>query len=124
HEADLAVIQACFLAALDSGSLDRAELLDQSEARRQLKLEALRGLVSSGTIIRSGSGKKAEPYRYSRSDRGDFGSPGSANIAEPEFSFSSSVQKSNVYAADCGSQVPVPTEPATETQDEGDERFR
>jgi putative DNA primase/helicase len=117
HEADVAHLQTAMLAALErEGTLTRADWLDACEGRRQIKLEALRRLVTSGTTIRSGAGSKADPYRYSVARDSDGGSQVPSNSREPESVGSLFSTNPNSSIKDCGSQVPivpeVPREPA------------
>ena len=106
HEADVAAVERAFVQALDSGSLNRGDLLDHVEARRQLKLEALRRALDLGTIIRAGAGTKADPHRFSLPVGSGSGSQVPAYRGEPESSLSLFGEKPNDSAADCGSQVP------------------
>jgi hypothetical protein len=43
---------------------DEANLQDAVEGRKQIKVAALRHLVDRGEILRSGAGKKGDPYLY------------------------------------------------------------
>ena len=124
HDADVATAQRALLDALGSTPLTRAELLEQVEARRQLKLEAFRRALDAGTIIRSGAGTKVDPHRYTRADDSVHGSQVPAYTREPEFSQSLFSEKSNVSTTDCGSQVPIVPEVPREPQSEPRVRVR
>ncbi len=75
HDAEVRTVAGALTEALAGGALCRQELLDAVEGRKQTKLEALDSAVKAGTIIRSGAGGKADPYRYSLPE--DCGSRGS-----------------------------------------------
>jgi hypothetical protein len=112
HEADVSALERALVSALRMGSLTRADLLDQIEARRQLKLEALRRAVVAGTIIRSGAGSKVDPHRFHIPQHFGSGSQVPSNSREPESSSSPLGDFSNELKADSGSRVPtVPTVP-------------
>ncbi len=116
HDADIAFGERALVAALRTGSLTRADLLDQVEARRQLKLEALRRAVASGTIIRSGAGSKVDPHRFHLPHRSGSGSEVPSNSREPESSLSVIEGFPVEDAVDSGSRVPtVPTVPKVPT---------
>jgi AAA domain len=115
HDADVDVLQQALVAALHSGSLTRADLLDQVEARRQVKLEALRKAVASGTIIRSGAGSKVDPHRFSLPVGSGSGSEVPSIGWEPESSFSGIGGFPMETKTDCGSQVPTVPEVPTGT---------
>jgi hypothetical protein len=46
--------------------LTESELREQSEISNQVLSKALRQLLESGAITRSGQGKRGNPYRYSK----------------------------------------------------------
>ena len=106
HDADLAVIITAIATALESGSLTRADLLDQLEARRETKLAALRVAVESGTIIRSGTGSKNDPHRFTLPSAADSGSPVPSKSREPESSSSLLSDSPKEFHPDAGSRVP------------------
>jgi hypothetical protein len=115
HEADVAYLRVALRSALAAtgGGLTRADWLESVEGRRQVKLDALRELVESGTITRSGKGSKVDPYRYDLAADSDSGSQVPPKSWEPESSVSLFSKTPNESAADCGSQVPtVPEVPA------------
>ncbi|MDP3720030.1 MAG: AAA family ATPase [Acidobacteriota bacterium] len=118
HDADVQSVARAFIESLKAGSQLRADLLDTVEARRQIKLEALRRAVASGTIIRSGAGSKVDPHRFALSGDSGSGSQVPSISREPESSLLLFEEKSNVSRTDSGSQVPsvpaVPGEPESE----------
>ena len=118
HEADVTAVENAMVAALGSSTLMRVELLVLVEARRQVKLEALRRAVERGTIIRSGAGSKSDPHRYTRGNDTDSGSEVPVYTREPQSSASLSSAIASVSNADCGSHVPtvpeVPQDPRSE----------
>jgi hypothetical protein len=110
-------------------SLGRAELLEQIEMRRQVKLHALKLLIQQGSIVEIGKGTRSQPLRYRRNSGSDgsykrepeklplsdrdsragneerFVVPGSPNRREPEsLSLSSQFEDSEENLADCGSR--------------------
>jgi hypothetical protein len=107
RDADVRAVESMLVAALKSAPQTRAELLDQVEARRQLKLEALRRAVESGTITRSGAGTKSAPHVYSLGVDSDSGSQVPANTREPESSSPSLPENVSALSTDCGSRVPT-----------------
>jgi AAA domain len=108
HEADVLFIETAMVSALQNADhpLTQAEWLEACEGRRQLKLEALRRLVNSGTTIRSGAGGKADPYRYQLSPGSGSGSEVPLKSREPQSSLSLLSDSLNESAQDSGSQVP------------------
>jgi hypothetical protein len=54
------------LAALGSGSMTAQELSDSVEARTTFQRRALREMTESGQIQREGTGKRGDPYRYTK----------------------------------------------------------
>jgi len=71
---------------------------DAVEGRKQMKLQALKKCIGSGTTIRNGNGKKGDPYLYSLS--GSAGSAYKAGTTEPQ-----SLNLRN-QTANAGSRVP------------------
>jgi hypothetical protein len=64
---DLELIMAALVEAVRQASpegLDRSALLAEVEARRDLKLKALKTLVDTGRLIRTGHGHRFDPYRF------------------------------------------------------------
>jgi hypothetical protein len=105
HAADVDHLQAALTKVLaDSTELTRAEWLDAVEGRRQLKLEALKRVLASGTTISTGTGKKNDAFRYRFLDAG---SQVPQHSWEPESSFSTLLEFPNVSAGNGGSQVPT-----------------
>ncbi len=51
--------------AAQSEPVEEGAIHDAVEARRAVKQKALRRLVSDGEVVRTGSGKRGDPYRYS-----------------------------------------------------------
>lgn len=131
HEADRGSIEALILAALTaSPEQTRAEIDAAVEGRKALKAEALRVLLETGRLCRSGRGGKADPYRYAivvpkagnhktatdqtAADSGS-GSQVPVYTREPENHNRDSEGSLSNSEKDCGSQVPgmgeSPTEP-------------
>ena len=120
HDADVGHVQAALLATLRAAGngLTRTDWIDACEGRRQLKLEALKRIVDSGTAIRSGAGTKVDPFRYDLTRETDSGSQVPSKGWEPESSSPTFIDSSNVSTPDCGSQVPtVPEVPPTPETD-------
>jgi hypothetical protein len=105
HAADVDHLQTALVAAITTNpDMSRAEWLEAVEGRKQIKLEALKRVLASGTTISSGSGKKNDPFRYRLSDSG---SQVPQQSWEPEFSSSTLLEFPNTSARNAGSQVPT-----------------
>jgi hypothetical protein len=109
HDADVAHIEHAMLRALDNagGPMTRAEWLEACEGRRQLKLEALKRLITAPgtTIRRTGAGTKNDPYHFTANVT-DSGSQVPSNSREPESSSLGFPPITKESKGDCGSQVP------------------
>lgn len=67
QEADEAEAEAAILDYLKGKEepVEEREIHDAVEGRRAVKLRALRKLLGEGNVMRTGSGKRGDPYRYS-----------------------------------------------------------
>jgi len=66
-DVDRAECEAKIIAALRAASgqwLERVDLLDDIEARRATKLDALQRVVDDGRVARIGGGRKGDPHRF------------------------------------------------------------
>ena len=102
--ADRAYVRGAMLNALAAAgtTLTRDEWCEAVEARRQLKLAAVKSLVEEEKVERTGAGKSGDPYRYTMS-----GSQVPAYSGEPPEPDPETVDHANKDGAVCGSQVPV-----------------
>jgi len=64
ENAEVQDVAAKILTCLDSARLTEPEINDAIEGRNSCKRRALRELTEQGKIIRSGSGKRGDPYHY------------------------------------------------------------
>jgi hypothetical protein len=105
HAADVGFIERALVGVLTATpDLTRAEWLDAVEGRKQLKLEALRRIVDSGTTVVTGTGKRNDPFRYkcfvSGSQVPDY-------VREPEMTSPLLLRFPNEIREKGGSQVPA-----------------
>lgn len=105
HTADVDFVRAALLQALTtSAGLTRDEWLEAVEGRKQVKLEALRHLIDSGTTFRTGTGKRNDAFRYHVAVGG---SQVPSDSWEPETHSSTLVDFPKAVSGNGGSQVPT-----------------
>jgi hypothetical protein len=65
REIEVAKVEEALLGEVETrGEVTRQQLLEAVEGRAEAKLAALRKLVSEGSLLQQGSGRKGDPYRY------------------------------------------------------------